>query len=103
VIITRAYIPFFPFLEASIMVNAERVKRKLPSLLGAGSTNRKKAWRAFMRYRYRYEQFKKSNSDRCNNLTNKIIADLSELEEAIKPCKVMNGMPELKLYPNFKY
>jgi len=36
-----------------------------------------------MRYRYRYSRFKKKNPNHCNALTNKIIADLTELEKAV--------------------
>jgi hypothetical protein len=80
--ISRAQFPF-SFLEPSNMVNADRVKRKLPSLLLDGSTNNKKGWKAFMRSRYRLEQFKKKNPERFNTLTNKIIADLTEIEKAV--------------------
>ncbi len=65
------------------MVNAEKVKRKLPSLLLDSSTNTKKGWKAFMRSRYHYDRFKKKNPERCDTLTNKIIADLNELETAV--------------------
>ena len=36
-----------------------------------------------MRYRYRYSRFKKKNPERYNTLTNKVIADLIELEKAV--------------------
>jgi hypothetical protein len=65
------------------MVNADRVKRKLPSLLVDTSTTKRKGWNSLMRSRYRLAQFKKNSPDRCNTLTNKIIADLSELEKAV--------------------
>ena len=79
-----SHVNLFPlFLEASILVDADRVKRKLPSLLLDGSTNSKKGWRAFMRSRYRYEQFQKRNPEKFNTLTNKVIADLNELEKAV--------------------
>lgn len=65
------------------MVNADRVKRKLPSLLINGSTTKKKGWKAFMQSRYRYEQFKKRNPEKFNTLTNNIITDLTELEKAV--------------------
>ena len=41
------------------MVDADRVKSKIPSLLVEGSTNSKRGWRAFMRNRYHLKQFKK--------------------------------------------
>jgi hypothetical protein len=65
------------------MVNADRVKRKIPSLLIDGNTNNKKGWKAFMRYRYQFERFKKQNPEKFNTLTNKIMADLFELEKAV--------------------
>jgi len=36
-----------------------------------------------MRSRYRLEQFKKRNSEKFNTLTNKVMADLTELEKAV--------------------
>jgi len=65
------------------LVNADRVKSRLPSLLVNGSTTKKKNWNSLMRCRYRYEQFKKRNPEKFNTLTNKVIADLTELEKAI--------------------
>ncbi len=67
------------------MVNADRVKRKLPSLLVDNCSNRKnkKGWNRFMRTRRRLTNFKKRNPERFNTLTNKIIADLNELEKAV--------------------
>ena len=41
------------------MVDADRVKSQIPSLLVEGSTNSKRGWRAFMRNRYCLKQFKK--------------------------------------------
>jgi hypothetical protein len=43
----------------------------------------KKAWNAFMRPRYHLEQFKKKNPEKFTTLTNKVIADLTELEKAV--------------------
>jgi hypothetical protein len=66
------------------LVNADRVNRKLSSLLVDNCSNRhKKSWNKFMRSRYQIEQFKKKNPEKFNNLTNKVIADLSELEKAV--------------------
>lgn len=65
------------------MVNADRIKRKLPSLLIDGNTTKRKEQNGLMRYRYRLKRFQKRNPERCNNLTNKIIADLNELEKAV--------------------
>ena len=61
------------------MVNAERVKRKLPSLLVDDCSNRrKKGWNKFMRTRARLSKFKTHNPEKYNTLVNKAIADLSE-------------------------
>ena len=66
------------------MVNADRVKRKLPSLFVSNCSSRnKKGWRAFMRSRYHFEQYKKHTPEKYNNLINRIIFDLSELEKAV--------------------
>lgn len=65
------------------MVNADRVKRKLPSLLLDNNTNSPNGWKAFMRYRYHFAQFKKRNPDKFNNLTNRVLADLADLEKAV--------------------
>jgi hypothetical protein len=66
------------------LVNADRVKRKLPSLLVDGSTTKKKGWNTLMRYRYRITKFKKNNPEKFNTLTNKLIFDLSEFEKELK-------------------
>jgi hypothetical protein len=66
------------------LVNADRVKRKLPSLIVDDCSNRhKKSWNKFMRSRYQLEQFKKRNPKKFDTLTNKIMADLTELEKEI--------------------
>jgi hypothetical protein len=64
-------------------LNADRVKRKLPSLLLNSNTNSPDGWKAFMRYRYHFEQFKRRNPDKFNNLTNRVLADLLQLEKAV--------------------
>ncbi len=66
------------------MVNADRVKRKLPSLLvGDCSNRRKKSWNKFIRTRSRLSTFKKNNPEKFNTLINRVIADLSELEKEV--------------------
>ena len=65
-------------------MNADRVKRKLPSLLVDGSTTKKKSWNSLMRYRYRYIQLKKRRPEKYNSITNRILLDLEELDKAIK-------------------
>ncbi|MGD0204699.1 MAG: hypothetical protein ABSC20_12455 [Candidatus Bathyarchaeia archaeon] len=65
------------------MVDAERVKRKLPSLLIDGSTTKKKEQNSLMRYRYRLKRFQKRNPEKCDNLTNKLIDVLKEIKKAV--------------------
>jgi hypothetical protein len=65
-------------------VNADRVKRKLPSLLVDDCSSRhKEGHNEFFRTRRRLSKFKKHNPERFNTLTNKVIADLNELEKAV--------------------
>ena len=65
------------------MVNADRVKRKLPILLVDGSTTEKKSWNNLMRYRYQLTQFKKRQPEKFNSITNRILLDLADLERAV--------------------
>lgn len=65
------------------MVNADRVKRKLPSLLVDGSTTEKKSWNSLMRYRYRFTQFKRQQPKKFDSITNRILLDLAELDKAV--------------------
>ena len=82
------------------MVNADRVKRKLPSLLVDCSTTKRKGWNSLMRYRYRFEQFKKKNPEKCNTLTNKIIADLTEIEKTVNSLNKINKKEGLRYGKN---
>ena len=66
------------------MVNADRVKRKLPSLLVDGSTTKKKNWNSLMRNRYLVDRFKKQNPERYTALLNKTVENLNDWKEAIK-------------------
>jgi hypothetical protein len=68
-------------------LNADRIKRKLPSLLVDGSTTEKKSWNSLMRYRYRFIQFKKLQPEKFNFVTNRIILDLTDLEKAVNESK----------------
>ena len=77
------YFPFFFFWSLLALVNADRVKRKLPSLILDGSTNNKKGWNNFMSTRARLSKFKTHNPEKYNTLVNKVIADLSEFEKAV--------------------
>jgi len=64
-------------------LDADRVKRKLPSLLVDGSTTEKKSWNSLMRYRYRFIQFKRRQPEKFNSITNRILLDLADLEKAV--------------------
>jgi hypothetical protein len=66
------------------LVNVDRVKRKLPSLLVDSSTTKKKSWNSLMRYRYQLIRLKKTQPERYSYLTNQLLADLHRLEEAVK-------------------
>jgi hypothetical protein len=73
------------------MVNADRVKRKLPSLLCDGDTNQRKNNNAFMRNRYRLQQFKKRNPQRFNRLINRLCVILDEIDkEMAKTMRIKN-------------
>jgi hypothetical protein len=65
------------------LVNAARVKRKLPSLLIDESTTKKKGWNSLMRYRYRFTQFKKRQPEKFTSITSRILIDLIDLEKAV--------------------
>jgi hypothetical protein len=65
------------------LVNPDRVKRKLPSLLVDDSTTGKKSWNSLMRYRYQFTQFKKQQPEKFNSITNRILLDLTDLEKAV--------------------
>ncbi len=65
------------------MVNVKRVKQKIPSLLIEGDTSTKKNYNAFFRQRYRLQQFEKRKPEKANNLFNKFVAVLNEIEEAM--------------------
>jgi hypothetical protein len=69
------------------LVNADRVKRKLPSLLIDSSTTEKESWNNLMRYRYRLAQFKRQQPKKFNSITNRILLDLVDLEKAVNESK----------------
>ncbi len=67
-------------------MNAERVKSKLPSLLVDKSTTERESWNGLMRNRYRLNKFRRRHPEKFNSLTNRVLADLAELEKAINEC-----------------
>jgi hypothetical protein len=68
-------------------LNADRIKRKLPSLLVDGSTTEKKSWNSLMRYRYRFTKLKKRHPEKFDSITNRILVDLIDLEKAVNDSK----------------
>jgi hypothetical protein len=66
------------------MVNADRVKRKLPCLLCNGETSERKYNNAFMRNRYRVQQFMRHNPEKFNTLLNELVSVLEEIENELK-------------------
>jgi len=72
----------FAFLEVSLLVNANRVKQKLPGLLVNGKTSKKKNHSDFYKKRYRLQQLNKRNPEKSDTLLNKLCAVLVEIEEA---------------------
>jgi hypothetical protein len=65
------------------LVNADRVKRKLLSLLIDNSTNKRKSWNSLIRYSYRLTQFEKRQSEKYDAMTNRILMDLVDLERVV--------------------
>ena len=63
------------------MVNADHVKRKLPSLLCHGNTSERKNNNMFMKNRYRLQQFIKRKPQKFNSLANQLCAILDELDK----------------------
>jgi hypothetical protein len=50
------------------VVNADRVKRKLPSLLCDGPTTDKKQWNQHNKIVYRLQRFKRENPEKFSTL-----------------------------------
>ena len=65
------------------MVNAARVKKKIPALLVNGNTSEKANYNKFMRMRYGFEQLSLENPNKYNAVVNKVVAALVEAEKAI--------------------
>jgi hypothetical protein len=66
------FIFHYIFLELTVLVNADRVKRKPPSLLVEDSTTKKKTWNSLNAYRYRFTRFKKQQPEKFNSMTKRI-------------------------------
>jgi hypothetical protein len=65
-------------------LNANRIKKKIPALLIDGSSSQKVNFNKFMRLRYGYIQFQKRKPERSNDLTNKLITVLEEINKEIQ-------------------
>jgi hypothetical protein len=66
------------------MVNADRVKRKLPCLLCDCDTGKRESNNAFMRNRYWLQQFKSRKPQRFDTLTSELIFILVKIEKEMK-------------------
>lgn len=66
------------------MVNADRVKRKLPSLLCDGDTSMRRNANAFMRYRYQLHQLKKRSPERFSSLINDLVSVLEKIDRELQ-------------------
>jgi hypothetical protein len=65
------------------MVNADRVKRKLPSLLLDGSTTDKKEWAKRRRIENGLERLRKRKPEKYRILEARLIRDLKDMEKAV--------------------
>jgi len=63
------------------MVNADRVKTKLPSLLCDGATSEPANSNVFIRNHYRLLQFQKRNPQRFSCLINQLCVILDEIDK----------------------
>jgi len=66
------------------MVNADRVKRKLPSLLCDGSTTDKRQWAKRHRLENGLKRLRKHNPVNYQSLEQRLIRDLEALEREIQ-------------------
>jgi hypothetical protein len=65
------------------MVNVDRVKRKLPSLLYDDETSKRENNNVFMQNRYRLQQLKKRRPQKLNTLANELVSVLEKIEREI--------------------
>jgi hypothetical protein len=65
------------------MVNADRVKRKLPSLLCDGPTTNKREWARRHRIENGLARLRKYNPEKYQRLELMLIRDLKAIEQAI--------------------
>ena len=69
------------------MVNADRVRRKLPSLLVDGATTDKKQWAERAKISYRLTQYRRRNPQKYNSLAFKLIMVLESFKREISKQK----------------
>lgn len=74
---------FLVLVCGSEMVNANHVKRKLPSLLCAGPTTAKGNWNQHNKIVYRLQRFKTRNPKKFDTLYNDLISVLEKFERAL--------------------
>ena len=65
------------------MVNANRVKAKLPSLLCDGSTTDKKEWAKRHRMENGLRRLRMRNPEKYRSLEARLIRDLEDMEQAV--------------------
>jgi hypothetical protein len=65
------------------MVNADHIKRKLPSLLCNGSTTDKKEWARRHRIENGLKRLQKQDSAKYRSLELRLVRDLEDIEKAI--------------------
>jgi len=65
------------------MVDVDRIKKKLSSLLCDGPTTNKKQWAKKYRIERGLRRLKKSNPDKYNVLELRLIRDLEDMEKAV--------------------
>ena len=65
------------------MVNADHIKRKLPSLLCNGPTTDKKEWAKRHRIEYGLKRLQKQDSTKYRSLELRLVRDPEDIEKAI--------------------
>ena len=65
------------------MVNANRVMRKLPSLLCNKATTEKREWARRHRIETGLTRLRKNNAEKYCNLENRLLLILNDLEKAV--------------------
>jgi hypothetical protein len=74
----------FSFLEAPHLVNAKKVKAKLPALLINRNTSMKENFSAYYRYRYRLKQLHQKQLQKADTTIAQLLAFLVAYEQAME-------------------